>query len=143
MSAGRIHFLLVEDDEDHAELIKMALAENRVVNTIDWVRDGEEALAFLRRHGPYADKTLPDVILLDLRIPKIDGITVLAKLKADDELRNIPVVVLTTSRADVDRARAYSNHANSFVTKPVDFEKFHQMIKDLGMYWSVWNQKPG
>lgn len=143
MAAERIHFLLVEDDEDHAELIRLALAENGPLVTLDWVRDGEEALAFLRREGPHAHRRRPDVVLLDLRLPRIDGLAVLAEIKTDDTLRSIPVVVLTTSRADADRATAYASHANSFVTKPVDFEKFHRMIKDLGAYWATWNQKPG
>jgi CheY-like chemotaxis protein len=142
MSDTLVRFLLVEDDDDHAELVQLALGENRIANTVDRVRDGAEAMAYLRQEGAFADKDLPNVVLLDLKLPKIDGHEVLAQIKTDDELRSIPVVVLTTSQAEADKAKAYYNHANSYLIKPVDFENFHRMIKDLELYWGVWNQRP-
>ncbi len=120
----------------------MALAQNRVANTVDRVADGEQALAYLRREGSFREAPRPDIILLDLKLPGIDGHEVLAVLKKDPSLCCIPVVVLTTSAAEADRARAYYNHANSYLTKPVDFEKFNQMVQDLKLYWCVWNQPP-
>lgn len=140
MNARLVHFLLVEDDDDHAELIQMTLAEGRVGNTFDRVSDGEEALAYLRREGVYTDKPQPDVVLLDLKLPKVDGHEVLAQIKSDESLRRISVVVLTTSQSEADKAKAYYNHASSYLTKPVDFGRFQQMIKDLKLYWGVWNQ---
>ena len=139
MSLKSLHFLLVEDDDAHAELVGMALQENGVKTTVDRVRDGEEALAYLRREGDYAEAARPDVILLDLKVPKMDGLEVLASIKEDPTLRRIPVLVMTTSDAEADRARAYYNHANSYLVKPADFEKFHAMIRDMKYYWAAWN----
>lgn len=145
MEGGKpVHFLLVEDDASHAELVRMALADNMVLNTLDHVGDGERAIRYLRGEGEYAARTMPDVILLDIRLPKIDGHEVLAQIKADEQLRTIPVIILTTSEAEVDRVRAYSSHANSYLVKPVDFGKFQRMVRDLEFYWAVWNQRaPG
>ncbi len=140
MNLSLVHFLLVEDDDDHAELIRMNLAESRIGNTMDRVSDGEEALAYLRREGAFADRPRPDVVLLDLKLPKVDGHEVLAQVKSDDALRCIPIVVLTTSQAEADRAQAYFNHTNSYLVKPVDFAQFQKMVKDLKLYWGVWNQ---
>jgi hypothetical protein len=134
--------LIVEDDDDHAELMRLALAENLVVNTIDRVRDGAQALEYLRRAGPYAECRRPDVVLLDLALPKVDGHEVLQAVKQDADLRTIPVVVITTSEIKADRSRAYGAHANSYVIKPIDFNRFHQMIRDLNLYWTVWNEPP-
>lgn len=120
----------------------MALAQNRVTNTVFRVSDGEEALAYLRHRPPYADCPRPDVVLLDLKLPRVDGHEVLQHLKDDPDLSLIPVVVLTTSAAEADRARAYQNHANSYLVKPVDFDKFNQMVQDLKLYWCIWNQPP-
>lgn len=142
MTSRIVHFLLVEDDDAHAELIMMALAQNRVTNTVFRVSDGEEALAYLRHRPPYADCPRPDVVLLDLKLPRVDGHEVLQHLKDDPDLSLIPVVVLTTSAAEADRARAYQNHANSYLVKPVDFDKFNQMVQDLKLYWCIWNQPP-
>ena len=142
MSSRPTRFLLVEDDDAHAELVLMTLAENQISNPVDRVSDGEAALAYVRGEGSYANRLQPDIILLDLKLPKIDGHEVLAQLKADEKLRAIPVVVLTTSAAEVDKAKAYYNHANSYLIKPIDFEKFRQMVMDLRMYWSVWNEPP-
>jgi len=137
-----LQFLLVEDDDSHAELVMLAMAENQITNTIDRVADGEQALAYLRQEGEFSNKTRPDVVLLDLKLPKVDGLEVLDILKKDEVLQVIPVVILTTSANEADRAKAYHSHANSYLAKPVDFEKFHQMIKDLKFYWAAWNQPP-
>ncbi len=142
INAKPIHFLLVEDDESHANLIKLALEENNVSNTLDHVWDGAEAMDYLRRQGKHANAPRPHIILLDLKLPKVDGHEVLTQLKADDSLRMIPVVVLTTSGNEIDRAKAYYNHANSYLIKPIDFSKFQVMVKELELYWSVWNQPP-
>jgi CheY-like chemotaxis protein len=136
-----VHFLLVEDDDDHAELVMMGLlAENGTVKTADRVRDGEEAISYLKRQGRYANRPRPNIVLLDLKLPKVDGYEVLAAIKNDSDLRSIPVVVLTTSQAPEDKARAYRGHANSYLAKPMDFGEFTRMIKDLSQYWTVWNQ---
>jgi CheY-like chemotaxis protein len=135
--------LLVEDDETHATLI-IRCFESMDVKRICWVSDGEEAMDYLLHSGKYANKEdspCPDLILLDLRIPKIDGHEVLKEIKNSDELKSIPVVVLTTSKNEHDLRKAYHNHANSYLVKPLGFDKFQQMIKDLGIYWLEWNQK--
>ena len=142
MSTRPVRFLLIEDDDSHAELIELALAENRVANTLRRVPDGGEGLKFLRGEDPYTAELRPDVILLDLKLPKIDGLELLGIVKQDPHLRLIPVVVLTTSAAEVDRARAYEQHANSYLVKPIDFIQFHQMVKDLQLYWTAWNAPP-
>jgi CheY-like chemotaxis protein len=142
MSARPVRFLLVEDDDSHAELVELALADNRIVNDFRRVSDGQAALAYLRGEAPYGEHPRPDVILLDLKLPKIDGLDVLRQVKNDPLLRTIPVVILTTSAAEVDRARAYEHHANSYVVKPIDFDQFHRMVKDLQLYWTAWNAPP-
>jgi CheY-like chemotaxis protein len=133
-----IHFLLVEDDDAHAEITIRSLKQNRVANKVDRVVDGAEALAYLRD----PDRPLPDVILLDLNLPKVDGHEVLAAVKEDHLLCAIPIVVLTTSDAEVDRLKAYRHHANSYLVKPIDFNRFRQMVVELSLYWGVWNQPP-
>lgn len=134
-----IRFLLVEDDDAHAELVERALRGNRVGNVLDRARDGEEALRRLRREPPHEDAPLPDVVLLDLKLPKVGGHEVLAAIKSDPALRHLPVVVLTTSAAERDRAAAHEAHVNSYLVKPVDFERFRQMVSDLSLYWGVWH----
>jgi CheY-like chemotaxis protein len=137
--------LLVEDNEDHAEMIKRSLAQNRVANRIMWVDDGEKALHYLLREGDYQDQEKsqqPSLILLDLRLPKVDGLEVLARIKQTPGLVHIPIVILTSSTSEDDIAKAYELHANSYVSKPVDFEKFHELMDDLGYYWLAWNQHP-
>jgi hypothetical protein len=136
MATRPIRFLLVEDDDDHAELIQLALEDHHVFNTVDRVCDGAEALEYLRK----TDLSQPLVVLLDLKLPRIGGHEVLASMKADPSLLNIPVVVLTTSQAETDKAKAYELHANSYLVKPVNFSKFQQMAHDLKLYWSVWNE---
>jgi len=141
--SGRlIRFLLIEDDENHAELVRRNLDRDRIQNMLDRVGDGEQALAFLRKEPPYEDAERPDVILLDLKLPKKNGLEVLQDIKADESLQSIPVVVVTTSEAENDRQRAYELQANSYVMKPIDFEQFRRMVRDLSLYWGVWNQPP-
>lgn len=137
-----IHFLLVEDDEDHADLVSRAMRENRIANEIAIVGDGEAALRYLRNQAPFENAPRPHVILLDLKLPKIDGHEVLEQIKSDPGLKTIPVVVMTTSQAESDRARAYASHANSYLVKPLDFERFHEMILQLRLYWAAWNEPP-
>jgi len=142
IEAKPIHFLLVEDDAAHADLIMMSLTENKVANTIHHVADGMEAMDYLTRKGNFAQSKRPDLILLDLKLPKLNGHEVLERIKSDEDLHSIPVVVLTTSSHEGDVQLAYHHHVNSFLTKPVDFSQFQKMIRDLGLYWSVWNAPP-
>jgi CheY-like chemotaxis protein len=130
-----IEILLVEDSPSDADLTIEALGEARVVNHLHVVEDGVEAMAFLRRTGQYQDAPRPDLILLDLNLPRKDGREVLAEIKADPELATIPVVVLTTSAADEDILRSYQLHANCYVTKPVGFEEFLQIVKSIQSFW--------
>jgi len=130
--AGRpIEVLLVEDDPGDVLLIREAFEYNKVQNHISVVNDGEQALAFLRNEGQYADARRPDLVLLDLNLPRKDGREVLAEVKADDRLRTIPIVVLTTSEAEEDVLRSYELHANAYVTKPVDFERFVAIVRQI------------
>lgn len=145
MEGEPLVILLVEDNSDHAELVLRSLKNHRVANTIHHVGDGEAALDFLFRRGAYSDSEAsprPHVILLDLRLPRVDGLEVLKEIRADEELRSIPVVILTTSEAERDVAVAYDNFVNSYLVKPVDFAKFAQMMTDLGFYWLGWNRQP-
>lgn len=145
LQGGPLAILLVEDNQDHADLIMRSLRDHKVANKIHHVLDGEAALDYLLGRGDHADKTnnpLPHVILLDLRLPKIDGLAVLKEVKTSEKLRRIPVVILTTSKAERDIAQAYDYHANSYLVKPVDFEMFTQLMDDLGYYWLAWNQHP-
>ena len=137
--------LLVEDNPDHAELAIRNLSEAGLVNRVFHVEDGEAALDYLNSRGEYADKSAfprPHLVLLDLRLPKVDGIEVLKQVKGSDWLKAIPVVILTTSAAERDLAMAYSNYANSYLTKPVDFGSFSDLLRDLGFYWLAWNKRP-
>ena len=134
------HFLLVEDNNAHAKLVMLQFHDLGSDVTIDRVTDGEEALDYVFARGRYAGKPLPDVIVLDLNLPKIDGHEVLRQLKEDECLRSIPVVVLTTSQAEADTKRAYNHYVNSYLVKPIDFDQFQKMMRDLGRYWSAWNQ---
>ncbi|MEO8494946.1 MAG: response regulator [Planctomycetota bacterium] len=142
MNARRTSFLLVEDDDIHAHLVMRSLEKSRVSNEIVRVADGAEAMLYLRGEGKFADRQLPDVVLLDLKLPKVDGHQVLSFIKEDERLKLIPVVVMTTSNEESDRAKAYQHHANSYVVKPMDFDKFRQLVTDLCLYWSVWNEPP-
>jgi len=140
-----INILLVEDDPAHAEIVRRNLADFRVANRIFHVEDGQAALDFLFHQGAYADPAthpLPTLILLDLRLPKVDGLEVLRRIKADENLRSIPTVVLTTSASESDLVNAYSHGAGSYLVKPVDFDKFTKLMDAFGFYWLAWNQFP-
>lgn len=135
--------LLVEDNSAHAELVTRSFQEHRVANRIFHVSDGEEALNYLFRRGTYADPVRsprPCVVLLDLRLPKMSGLDVLQAIRQSPDLCSLPVIILTTSSAQEDMIAAYARHANSYVMKPVDFEKFSHLMRDLGVYWLGWNE---
>ena len=145
MKGKPLVILLVEDNPDHTELVIRSFEDHRVANKIFHVADGEKALDYLFRRGEFEDSKKspsPDIILLDLRLPKIDGLEVLKEIKSNAALRRIPVVILTTSEAEKDLAAAYDYHANSYLVKPVDFDKFTKLMDDLGFYWLAWNHKP-
>jgi CheY-like chemotaxis protein len=130
-----IEILLVEDNPGDVRLTKEALAEAKVANQLSVVTDGVEAMDFLKKRGCFADVLRPDLVLLDLNLPKKDGREILAEMKADPKLRRIPVVVLTTSRADEDVLKAYDLHANCYITKPVDFPRFLDVIRSIEEFW--------
>ncbi|OMI86098.1 response regulator [Streptomyces sp. BBFR25] len=129
--AQPIDVLLVEDDPGDELMTREAFEDNKIGNTLHVVRDGEEALDFLYRRGPHADAPRPDLILLDLNLPKYDGRQVLEKIKNEEELAHIPVVVLTTSAAEEDILRSYKLHANAYVTKPVDLDQFIAAVRQI------------
>ncbi|MFF7249539.1 response regulator [Embleya sp. NPDC008237] len=133
--AGAIEVLLVEDDPGDVLMTREAFADNKVRNSLHVVSDGVEAVAFLRREGEFADAPRPDLILLDLNLPRKDGREVLEEIKADEDLRRIPVVVLTTSEAEEDVLRSYHLHANAYVTKPVDFEQFINVVRHIDEFF--------
>ena len=137
--------MLIEDNVDHAELVIRTLEEHKIANKVRHFLDGQSALDYLFHRGEYSDPATsvrPHVILLDLRLPRVDGIDVLKAIKEDDRLKSIPVVVLTTSEAEKDVAKAYYNHANSYLVKPVGFVEFKRLMDDLGFYWLSWNTNP-
>ena len=142
---NEVEILLVEDNAADAELTLHALKQNGLVNRIHTIRDGAEALDFLFCRGKYADREFghgPKVVLLDIKLPKVDGIEVLRAVKGDARTRSIPVVILTSSREDRDRLSGYALGVNSYLQKPVDFDAFREMVKQLGMYWMVVNVPP-
>jgi CheY-like chemotaxis protein len=130
-----IEVLLVEDDPGDVLMTKEAFEEHKLRNRLNVVSDGAAALSYLRREGEYADASTPDLILLDLNLPRRDGREVLAEIKKDEELRRIPVVVLTTSQADEDILRSYQLHANAYVTKPVDFDRFISVVRQIDEFF--------
>ncbi|OLF15980.1 response regulator [Actinophytocola xanthii] len=138
-----IDVLLVEDDDGDVLMTKEAFEHHKIRNHLHVVNDGEQALQFLRREGEYADAPRPGLILLDLNLPRRDGREVLAELKDDAELRLIPVVVLTTSEAEEDIVRSYSLHANAYVSKPVDFERFIEVIRQIDDFFVTVVKLPG
>ena len=140
MSRSPVHFLLVEDDDSHAELVRLVVEETGYRDTVDRVADGPAALAYLRREGAYAEARRPAAVLLDLRLGATDGHEVLQEIKADPQLRATPVIVLSSSDGDRDRARAYANYANSFLVKPLDFDDYQILIRDLRAYWGGHNR---
>ncbi|MDZ8070393.1 MAG: response regulator [Nostoc sp. DedQUE08] len=136
--------LLIEDSANDAELILAALSENHLANEVVVVRDGEEALDYLYRRGLFRLRMegYPVVVLLDLKLPKVDGLEVLAQLKSDPVMRVIPVVVLTSSREEPDLVRCYELGVNAYIVKPVDYRDFADSIKGVGLFWAVINQPP-
>ncbi|MBV8890092.1 MAG: response regulator [Alphaproteobacteria bacterium] len=132
-----LEILLVEDNPGDARLTREALREGKILNRLHHVRDGVEALAFLRREGPFCGVPRPDLILLDLNLPRKDGREVLREVKEDAELRLIPVVVLTTSEAEQDILKSYELHANCYIAKPVDLEKFIVIVRAIESFWLV------
>ncbi len=130
-----VEILLVEDNPGDVRLTQEAFKENKLRNSLNVVEDGLEAMLFLRRVGKYADASRPDLILLDLNLPKKDGREVLAEIKEDPDLKSIPVVVLTTSKAEEDVIKSYNLHANCYVTKPVDLEQFIAVVKSIEDFW--------
>jgi len=145
MNGEPVLVLLIEDNPDHAELIIRTMSEHRITNHINHVSDGQQALEYLFHQGIYSDPASsprPHIILLDLRLPRVDGLQVLDAIKQDEELKIIPVIVLTTSEAEKDIARAYDNHVNSYLVKPVGFEEFTKLMDDMGYYWLGWNTNP-
>jgi len=142
MSPKLFEILLVEDNPDHVELTLKALGYNNVLNEVHLVTNGEEALDFLHKRGEYTDSPQPGLILLDIKLPKVDGIEVLRRIKADPKLKSIPVVMLTTSESEKEIEESYRCGANSYIVKPMDFEQFVRMIKELKLYWLVINSLP-
>ena len=130
-----VEILLVEDDPGDVLMTTEALADSKVLNNLTVVSNGEEALRYLRQEGEHAGAVRPDLVLLDLNLPRVDGREVLARVKADDRLRTIPVVILTTSEAEEDVLRSYDLHANAYVTKPVDFEAFCGAIRQIDEFF--------
>jgi CheY-like chemotaxis protein len=146
MMGEPIVILLAEDDPAHAEIVRRNLESSRIINRLQHVSDGQEALDYLYRRNLYSDPACsprPGLILLDLRMPRVDGLQVLKAVKSDSSLVRIPVVILTTSAAEKDIAKAYDCHANSYLVKPLDFNKFADLLGALGYYWLVWNRLSG
>jgi len=135
MQTRPVELLLVEDSPGDVRLTQEALKEGRVINNLTVVHDGEEAIALLRRQGQYANATRPDLILLDLNLPRKSGLEVLAEIKMDPNLQQIPVVVLTTSRAEQDILRTYELHANCYIVKPVDLDQFIGVVQSIKSFW--------
>ena len=127
--------LLIEDNPGDYRLTKEALKEGKVYNNLHWAQDGVEAIDFLKRQGKHAKAPRPDIILLDLNLPKKDGREVLSEIKGDEDLRKIPVVILTTSKAEEDVLKSYDLHANCYVTKPVDLDKFIIVVQSIDRFW--------
>lgn len=145
MSAGQVEILLVEDSATDLELTLRALKKANIANRIEIARDGEEAIEFMFREGRYANRPLedaPKLVLLDLKLPKIDGLEVLKKLKTDPRTRTTPVVILTSSSEQVDIVESYNLGVNSYIVKPVDFDGFLKAVHNIGFYWLLLNQPP-
>ncbi|MHB1034113.1 MAG: response regulator [Pirellulales bacterium] len=145
MPGEPIHVLLVEDNPDHAELVRCGLEECSTACMIAEVNDGQAAIDYLLHRGPYAAPNAvpaPHVVLLDLRLPKLDGLEVLKRAKDSPELRRIPIVVLSTSASQEDLFTAYDRHANSYLVKPLDFAEFDQLLRSFAAYWFTGNRRP-
>lgn len=145
MEERPVEILLIEDNPNDAELSLYALKKYKVANNIFHARDGAEALDYIFCTGPFANRQIEDVprvILLDLKLPKVDGHEVLRRIKSDDRTKNIPVVVLTSSREERDVIESYHQGVNSYIVKPIDFEQFTEAVRKLGMYWLLLNEIP-
>jgi CheY-like chemotaxis protein len=145
MNSGDLDILLVEDNQDDMDLALHALRREKVANNIFVARDGEEALDFLFCRGAFAHRSFehpPKLVLLDLKLPKVDGTDVLKQVKGDPRTKTIPVVIMTSSKEERDLVRGYNLGANSYIQKPVDFDQFRETVKNVGLYWLVINQAP-
>ena len=142
MSVHGVDILLVEDDPDHVELILKVLGEDQALDAVHVARDGEEALDFLYRRGEYADAPEPGLILLDIKLPRVGGIEVLRRIKSEEQLKFIPVVMLTTSGGEEEMTVSYRYGANSYIVKPMGFEQFVKTVKQVRLYWLVTNCVP-
>ena len=139
-----VDILLAEDSDTDGEMTLRALRKKGITNNLTWVRDGEEALDFIYHRGSYAERSNrhPKLVLLDLKMPRVDGIDVLRQIKADPNTKSIPVVVLTSSAQDRDVIDSYQLGVNSYIVKPVDFDQFFEVVSTLGLYWAVMNKVP-
>lgn len=140
-----IDILIVEDNPNDAELAILALKEENLANNLTWLKDGVQALDFIFAEGEYAGRDIekrPKLILLDLKMPKVGGIEVLQRIRADERTKNIPVVVMTSSKEEKDIIATYNLGVNSYIVKPVDFEKFNKSVREIGFYWLVVNHPP-
>ncbi len=143
MNSSKVEILLVEDNPTDVELTLRALKKNNLANKVHVVTDGEQALEFIFATGSYKGRDInhkPRVILLDLKLPKVDGLEILRKIKSDERTKNIPVVVLTSSREEQDRVKSYRLGVNSYIVKPVDFNQFTKAVSELGLYWLLLNE---
>jgi CheY-like chemotaxis protein len=145
MTIGELDILLVEDNQDDMDLALHALRRGKLANRIFVVRDGEEALDFLFCRGAFAQRSFdhpPKLVLLDLKLPKVDGMEVLKQVKSDPRTRTIPIVIMTSSKEERDLLNGYTLGVNSYIQKPVDFDQFRETVKSVGLYWLVINQSP-
>ncbi|MBC7486976.1 MAG: response regulator [Cytophagaceae bacterium] len=145
MTEHIVDILLVEDRMEDAELAMMGLKKYNLINKIDWVKDGEEALEYVFAEGRYSQRSInnkPKMILLDIQMPKVDGLEVLKKIRSDERTKDIPVIVLTTSKEQQDILDAYQLNVNAYILKPVDFGGFTEAMKTMGMFWILLNQRP-
>lgn len=143
--ADQVEILLVEDNPADAEMTLRALRRNNLANKVYWVKDGEQALEFMFRTGAYADRdpvSIPKLVMLDIKMPKVDGIEVLRRIKANEETRTVPVVVMTSSNEERDVVESYRLGVNSYIVKPVQFESFLETVAKIGLYWVITNRVP-
>jgi CheY-like chemotaxis protein len=135
-----VDILLIEDNDDHVELIRQTLEDRRVANSIVHFDNAEEALSYLNREGKHSKALQPGMVLLDLNLPGMSGHDLLKEIKENERLKGIPVVILTTSAGENDRVEAYRHYVNSYLVKPINADQFERMVSDLGLYWGLWNK---